>query len=43
MMVLAHYKPLQNMQSNKLETYNSFVILTMIYCLMCFTQLALDA
>ena len=42
MMVLSHFKPLQTLQSNKLETYNSFVILNMIYCLMCFTELALD-
>ena len=42
MMVLAHFKPLITMQSNKLETYNSFTILTMIYCLMCFTELTLD-
>ena len=42
MLVLAHYKPLRTSQYNNLEIYNSFMILLMTYCLMCFTNFALD-
>ena len=37
MMLLALVKPLADLPSNRLEIYNSFVILLLIYCLMCFT------
>ncbi len=42
MVVLASIRPLEDLPANKLETYNSFMILLMTYCLMCFTPLALD-
>ena len=42
MMLLALVKPLEDNAANKIETYNSFMILMMTYCLMCFTPLALD-
>ena len=43
MMLLALVKPLQGLQTNRLEIYNSFTLLLIGYCLMCFTQFVLDA
>ena len=43
MMLLALVKPLESPSANKMELYNSFMILLMTYCLMCFTPFALDA
>ena len=43
LMLLALAKPLQNQQTNRLEVYNSFTLLSIAYCLMCFTNFALNA
>ena len=43
MMILALVKPLADLPTNRLEIYNSFSLLMMTYCIMCFTPFALDA
>ena len=40
--IIGLVKPLESRAANRMEMYNTFTILTMSYCLMCFTQLALD-
>lgn len=42
MAVLAAVKPLKESMSNRLEVFNSFMILLMIYCLMHFTPYIAD-
>lgn len=42
MAVLASIKPLVDAPANRLEVFNSFTILLMIYCLMCFTPFAIN-
>ena len=42
MAVLALVRPLEDRTTNLLEIYNSFTILCMSYCLLCFTEFVLD-
>ena len=43
MVILCTVKPLEDEPTNRMEIYNSVMILCMTYCLMCFTPFALDA
>lgn len=40
--ILAGVHPLEDLPTNRMETFNSCMVMSMIYCLLCFTPLALD-
>ena len=42
MTLLALVKPLADRQTNRMEVYNSFTLLCIAYCLLCFTPFAAD-
>ena len=42
MTLLGLVKPLEDQQTNRLEIYNSFSLLCITYCLLCFTSFVAD-
>lgn len=43
MVVLAGVHPLEDRPTNMMEVFNTCMVMMMIYCLLCFTPMALDA
>ena len=43
MINLGQIEPMLNQSDNRVEIYNSFSILLLTYCLLCFTQFIPDA